>query len=341
MTRGTQSGSALLGAVYMLGAGATFALTNILMPVITYQLHVPSTAAVFWQYVIATVFALPLILRIGLRNLRSRHLGWHELRALLSALGVQFFAFGFASGVPVWQMVALSMTGPFFVMAGARFFLGERLTPYRLAATATGFAGAIMIIQVGSDAFSAASMLPVLAAACWGTVSVITKYLSRDESSEALTLHMLVLITPNHLLIGLALGLLNAIAPMGFLPQSLAGGFEFALPSGTALGLVLLLGLVTALAQYLLSLAYSAADASYLQPFDDIKLPINVLLGWIILGQVPAIWFWPGSLLILGASGLVLWQEGRQRQGFQALQTPRRRLVGNLGAIRRLPGTKR
>ena len=304
----------VLGALFMLGAGITFAITNILTPIITWQMGVPSTAVVFWQYVIATVIALPLIFRIGLGALKTRHPGWHEARAFLSALGVQFFAFGFASGVPVWQMVALSMTGPFFIITGATLFLGEKLTMRRLGATSVGFLGALMVTQIGSEQFTLASLLPILAAACWGTVSVITKYLSRDETPESLTLYMLVLITPNHFLIGLLLGIAVAVLPAGTLPTSLATGFDFVLPGGDALWLIALLGAVTAGAQYCFSLAYRVADATYLQPFDDLKLPLNTLLGWIVLSQVPAIWFWPGALLILGASTFILWSETEQRR---------------------------
>jgi len=299
----------VLGALFMLGAGITFAITNLLTPTITYGMGVPSTAVVFWQYVIATVFALPLIFRIGLGALKTRHPIWHEARAFLSALGVQFFAFGFASGVPVWQMVALSMTGPFFILAGATLFLGERPSAQRIGATIVGFIGALMVAQLGTEQFTLASLLPVLAAACWGTVSVITKYLSRDEAPESLTLYMLVLITPNHFLIGLVLGIAVAVLPAGVLPASLATGFDFVLPGGDALWLILLLGAITAAAQYCISLAYKAADATYLQPFDDLKLPLNTLLGWIVLAQVPAIWFWPGALLILLASSYILWSE--------------------------------
>ena len=128
----SQTHAPILGAVFMLGAGITFAIINILTPIITYEMGVPSTSVVFWQYIIATIFALPLILRIGFSKMRTRHPYWHEGRAFLSALGVQFFAFGFALGVPVWQMVALSMTGPFFILIGATLFLGEKLTPQRL-----------------------------------------------------------------------------------------------------------------------------------------------------------------------------------------------------------------
>lgn len=308
----------VLGALFMLGAGVTFAITNILTPIITWEMGVPSTAVVFWQYIIATVFALPLIARIGLSKLKTRHPLWHEGRAFLAALGVQFFAFGFALGVPVWQMVALSMTGPFFILVGATVFLGERLTPQRLGATVVGFVGAVMVSQVGTEQFTIASLLPVLAALCWGTVSVITKYLSRHEEPESLTLYMLVLITPNHFLIGLILGIAVAVLPAGALPAGLATGFDFMPPTGDALWLIVLLGLVTAGAQYFLSFAYKVADATYLQPFDDLKLPLNTLLGWVVLSQVPAVWFWPGAVLILAASSFILWsEEGEKRRQLQ------------------------
>jgi drug/metabolite transporter (DMT)-like permease len=303
----------------MLGAGFAFAAVNTLTPILTYiNFHVPSTALVFWQYVIATVFALPLILRIGFSRLKTRHPVLHEIRALVSAVGVQVFAFGFASGVPVWQMVALAMTGPFFIIAGSILFLGEKVTVQRIGASIIGFIGALMVSGLGTEAFSWTAFLPVAAAALWGAATVLTKYLAREESPESLTLYMLVLISPNHALIGLLLGILAATLPPGVLPASLASGFDFGFPAGDALWLILLLGLITAASQYFLSLAYKVADATYLQPFDDLKLPLNTLIGWIVLSQVPTTWFWPGAVLILGASVFIMHQEARKVAVLQA-----------------------
>jgi drug/metabolite transporter (DMT)-like permease len=304
----------LLGAAFMVGAGITFAAVNTLTPIITYQLGVPSSATVFWQYVIATLFAVPLIARIGLGALKSRHPLLHEARAFVSALGVQAWAFGFANGVPLWQMIALSMTAPFFVIAGATLFLGEKLTLPRLLASIVAFLGAMVVLAANLDpsAISWATLLPIAAAALWASAVVITKYLAREENPESLTLYMLVLITPNHLLIGLLVGLAITVLPEGAIPASLATGFDFTLPGGDALWLIIFLGLVTAASQYFLSLAYKVADATYLQPFDDLKLPLNLLLGWIVLNQVPDMWFWPGAALILGASIYIALIENRK-----------------------------
>ena len=317
----TSSTRPLLGASFMLGAGLTFAVVNTLTPIITYQLGVPSTAVVFWQYVIATIFALPLIMRIGLGALKTRHPVLHELRAFVSAAGVQVFAFGFASGVPVWQMVALSMTGPFFIIAGSVLVLGEKLTWQRLLASIVGFIGALMVSQIAGGGVSWTALLPITAAALWALAIVITKYLAREETAESLTLYMLVLITPNHFLIGLLLGIGVAVLPPGVLPPSLATGFDFGLPGGNALWLILALGIVTAASQYFVSLAYKVADATYLQPFDDLKLPLNTLIGWLVLSQVPSAWFWPGAALVLGASVFILRRETLTRRARAIAET--------------------
>ena len=311
---------AVLATLYMVGAQVIFAVVNFVYDVLTNpwnpmlaDVKMTSSSAVFWQYLIATVFALPLILRIGLGRLRTRHPMLHEVRALVSALGAQVFVFGFASGVPVWQMIGLLMTGPFFVIAGSVLFLGERLTLPRIGAAITAFAGALLIIGVGTETFTWAAILPVLAAALWSTTTVITKYLSREEEPEALTLSLLLLISVNHALIAIGLGIF-AVALPGVLPQSLSTGFDFAFPVGEAVWWMLFLGAVTAGAQYLLWAAYKRADATYLQPFDDLKLPINTLLAWIVLSQVPSLWFWPGALLIVLASSFVYWSESNERR---------------------------
>lgn len=307
----TQSSRARLGATLMVVASLAFAGTNVLQSVLPWQFGVSSTGMAFWQYVIASILALPLILRIGVHNLRTRKPLAHEIRAFVSALGVHVFVYGFASGVPIWQMVTLLATGPLFIILGSTLFLHERATPQRLGAALVGFIGAIIISGVGNEGLTWATLIPIAAAALWATTDVLTKYLSRQESPETMTISLLVLMTPNHLLILLAVNALAWLSPT-LLPSGVATGFPFALPEGNGLLLLLLLGALTALAQYLLSFAYKVADATYLQPFGDLKVPLSGLLGWIFLAQVPGILFWPGAVLILAASSFILWSESHK-----------------------------
>lgn len=312
---------AATGALFMLIASVAFAGSNLLQSVLPTPVQyggfgMSSTGMAFWQYVIASILALPLILRIGVDKLRTRHPLAHEVRAFVSALGVHVFVYGFASGVPIWQMVTLLATGPLFIILGSTLFLGERASAARIGAALLGFIGAIIVSGVGAEGLTWSTLVPIVAAALWATTDVLTKYLSREESPETLTVSLLVLVTPNHLLILLAVNAIAWLAP-NVLPAGVATGFPFALPSGDALWLLLLLGALTGAAQYLLAFAYKVADATYLQPFGDMKVPLSGLLGWVILGQVPSIWFWPGAALIVAASTFLYWVEGSRRQTLQ------------------------
>lgn len=284
---------AFAGAFYMVLAGIAFAALNVVTQRLTMTLGFSPSSTAFWQYGFALVLSLPLLWRLGLRAMRTSYPGRHVIRVLFAALGVQAWTIGLAT-VPIWQAIALVMTSPFFIILGARLFLGEAVGPARWAATVTGFTGAMIILQPWSDSFSAAALLPVLAALLWGASSLVMKNLTEFEPAETVTVWLLVLLTPINGGLALASG--------------------FVVPTGQALVLLALAGLLTAFGQYLLTLAYSVADAAYVQPFDDLKLPLNVAAGWLVFGFAPAGYLWLGALLILSASLFLMRAEmGRER----------------------------
>lgn len=284
---------AFAGASYMVLAGIAFALLNVATQWLAMTLAFPPASAAFWQYGFALVLSLPLLFKLGLRAMRTRYPWRHLLRVLLAALGVQAWVTGLAT-VPIWQAIALVMTSPFFIIIGARLFLGESVGWPRWAATLVGFVGAMIILQPWADTFSAAALLPILSALLWGGSSLLMKNLTAFEPPETITVWLLVLLTPINAGLALASG--------------------FAVPTGLALTLLLAAGLLTVVGQYLLTLAYNAADAAYVQPFDDLKLPLNVLAGWLVFGYAPAGYLWLGALLILGASLFLMTAEMRKER---------------------------
>lgn len=279
---------AVVGAGFMVLAGIAFAALNIVTQWLAMTLGFPPASTAFWQYGFALVLSLPLLFRLGLKAMKTAYPFRHILRVLLAAFGVQAWVTGLAT-VPIWQAIALVMTSPFFIIIGARLFLGETVGRDRWLATLTGFVGAMIILQPWSDTFTLAALLPVLSALLWGGSSLIMKNLTHYEAPETVTVWLLVLLTP-----------INA-------GLAFAGGF--AVPEGLALWLLLAAGLLTALGQYLLTLAYNAADAAYVQPFDDLKLPLNVFAGWLVFGYAPSGYLWLGALLILGASLFLMLRE--------------------------------
>jgi drug/metabolite transporter (DMT)-like permease len=279
----------LKGAGFMVLAGICFALANAVTWTVTYKMGFKAQSDAFWQYAIATAFSAPFIWRHGLASMKTRHPVLHLIRIALSVLGVQAFTQAFASGMAPWHVIALVMTSPFFVMFGAAVLLGERVGLNRWIAAVIGFAGAMILLRPWESGFTTATLLPILAAGTWGGASLITKRLTRDEAQTSITMWLLVLLTPINLLF------------------SLQAGFEW--PAGNILWLLLLGGAIMYFAQHFLTLAYAAADAAYVQPFDDLKLFSNILVSWLVLSFAPDMTYWPGIVMVFAGSVYLLWSE--------------------------------
>lgn len=288
----------LKGALFMVFAGIAFAAANAITWTVTYKLGFKAQSDAFWQYAIATAFSLPFIWKQGLAAMKTRYPVLHGFRIALSVLGVQAFTQAFASGMAPWHVVALVMTSPFFVMLGAAIFLRERVTPNRWVAAGLGFAGAMILLRPWEGDITLATLYPLMAAICWGSASLITKRLTRDEPQTSVTLWLLVLLAP-----------INGLF-------SLQAGFE--LPTGQILWLLLIGGVMMFAAQHCLTLAYAAADAAFVQPFDDLKLFSNIAVSWLVLSFAPEGSYWLGIALILAGSLYLLWSE----RGGQPLAAP-------------------
>jgi drug/metabolite transporter (DMT)-like permease len=290
---------AWIGPLYLVLAGVAFAAINIITQIVTGQLGFKPTSDAFWQYFIALLFSLPFLWKHGVQGMATKYPWHHVIRVIFAALGVQAFIASFAHGVPIWQIIALVMTSPFFIILGARIFLGETVGLERWLAAVFAFAGAMIVLQPWSDGFSVYLLLPIMAAILWGASSLVMKRLTNDEPSETITVWLLLLLTP------INFGL-SAVA-----------GFEW--PSGQILWLMVLAGVLVFIAQYMLAKAYAAADASFLQPFDDIRLPLNIVAGYLAFGYAPGGSLWLGIAMILAAS-LYLLMHQRNKEKLEALK---------------------
>lgn len=283
---------ALRGALYMVLAGVCFAAAN----AITYHITAPgdwgglgfkAQSDTFWQYAIATLFSAPFILRHGLAGLKTQRPVLHAVRVVISALGVQAFVLAVAAQTPIWQIISLVMTSPIFVLVGAALFLGEKVSLPRWFAAGVGLAGATIVSGLWTSGLTWSMVYPLAAAVLWAGSSLMTKVLTRTESAPSITLWLLVLLTP-----------INA----GLSAQA---GFE--LPSNQILGWLVIGGLIMMSAQYLLTWSYAAADAAFVQPFDDLKLISNILIYGIFFGYWPEGNIWGGVAMILSGTLYLLW----------------------------------
>ena len=291
--------AAYTGAAYMVGAGLIFAVINVANTQLTWVYGLKSTTVTFWEYFIALLFSLPWVFKHLCSAFTTSQIPLHILRVALAAGGVQLWVLGFSAGVPIWQMIALIMTSPFFVTVGSLFILGETVTKERWISLAIGFVGTMIILNPWSDKFTIAVFYPLGASFLWAMYSLITKHMTKTENPDTLTLYLLLLLTP-----------INAVLAFngGFVIQT-----DIAVVSSEiAIAIVIGVGILTAISQYFLVKAYSAADAAYLQPFDYVKQPVNILLGWLVYSYMPEGIMWLGAALIFSASLYLLNSEAKK-----------------------------
>ncbi|QIW16105.1 hypothetical protein A4G20_07050 [Pasteurellaceae bacterium RH1A] len=275
------------GAIAIITAGFLFACVNTLIPKLTSVSSIDSSVVALVQYLVAFIFLVPSMNNAGfLSSLKTQHFGWHCLRVFLSAIGIQCWTMALAYPIPIWQGIALLMTSPLFVTIGSGLLLKEKVDRKRWIATLFGFIGAMIILEPWSENFDWIVLLPVAAAFFWACYSLMVKKLSVYDSPTTMVAYLFILITPFNLLIAL-----TNLSPSGF-----------SMPSFSDFGFLILLGFLTALAQLAVAKAYNLADASYIQPFDFIKLPLNVLAGWLVFNWVPPGKLWLGAAIIIAAT---------------------------------------
>ena len=276
----------------MLTAGLAFAIVNSLAQYVSINFGLPSTTVALIQYAVALVVILPYLKSLGIRrSLATNNLKMHVFRVLLSVIGIQLWMWALAYPVPIWQGIALLMTSPLFATIGSGLFLKEKVGAARWGATLTGFVGAMIILEPWADDFNWAALLPVGAAFFWACYSLMVKKLSSDDSPSTMVVYLLLLITPFNIVLAIP---------------------DWSFPTDSLTWMILLAaGAMTALAQWGIVKAYSVADASFVQPFDHAKLPLNVLLGWVVFGWVPPGRLWLGAFIIIAAVAFITQWERR------------------------------
>jgi S-adenosylmethionine uptake transporter len=287
-----------------------------------YPLH----QMVFVRSAIGLLFSL-VFLRWegGWRLLRTDRAGLHALRAGLIVVANMLF-FAAIAIMPLGAATGLFFVAPLFITLLAIPVLGEPVGRHRLSAVAVGLLGVVVMMAPGVDWGTVprwALLLPVLAALCYAGMQVLTRKLGARSAASAMAIY----IQSAFLLTGAAM---FAVAGDGrYLDAVQAEALVFLLrpwiwPAGADLWIFGLLGLMSAGIGYCLSQAYRLGDAAVVASYEYVALPLAILWGWLIFGEVPLTVTWIGVALIAGA-GLYVFARERKTARIVAARRPLRR----------------
>ena len=244
---------------------------------------------IFLRSAVSLLLILPWAVHAGVMHLRTRRLGLHVFRNVVHYLGNVGWFIG-VTLVPLADLSALQFTVPLFTIVLAAIVLREAVGAHRWGATFVGFIGALVIIRPGFVEIGAGTVAVVLSAMFYAASQVSTKALSRTDSPNLILFYMAVIFVP-----------ISAV-PAAF--DWTTPDFEDTVP-------ILLLGVFGVLAHACIIRAFAAADASFVMPFDFLRLPIAALFGFVLYLERPDIWVWAGAVIIFGATYYISWHEGR------------------------------
>lgn len=88
-------------------------------------------------------------------------------------------------------------------------------------------------------------------------------------------------------------------------------------PQGMELLIFLLFGIMCAAQQWLLTISFRYAEASFLAPFEYLAMIFAAIVGFVFIGEVPVLTTWLGGAVI-AASGLFLFKRKQQLNSRQA-----------------------
>ncbi|QNI04660.1 DMT family transporter [Halomonas sp. SH5A2] len=247
------------------------------------EVHSPLQIIFFRALVSLPLIALLAHFAGGLRKLQTRRPGVHLLRGLIYTATMACFVWGLTL-LPLAEATAIAFVAPLFVTVLSVPLLGERIEPPVLIASLVGFVGVLIIVRPNSDAFQLGALVLVGAALFYALMMITARRYGGREHLWAMLFYM-------------------TSVPLVVTGLTLPWVWQTPLPWHW-LGF-LASGVLGVGATAFITLAFRFTPAAIAAPFDYTAMLWAVLLGWWFWGELPDLWVWVGSALIM-ASGLAI-----------------------------------
>ncbi|MBN9539686.1 MAG: hypothetical protein BGN99_10495 [Alphaproteobacteria bacterium 65-37] len=280
----------LLGVLFMCTACALFPIMNGLVKLLaaTYQ-----PQEIVWFRIVSHLVLIAAIFmpRMGFGLLRTHQIGTQFVSSVMMLLSTLFF-FSAVKSIPVAEAISVTFVAPLAVVLLAWPMLGERITPFRLAAVVVGFSGVLIVIRPGSAVFQWASLLLLCSALCYAIYQILIRRLAGIDHPATSVFYSV---------------LLGAILMSIWLP------FVWKTPVSLADWLLLCsLGVFGALGHYCVAKAMTYASANFVAPFNYTQMIGSVIVGYLMFAEVPDFYTWLGTAVIIAGGLMVGWQSRKR-----------------------------
>lgn len=248
----------------------------------------------------------------GFAALRTDRPLLHGLRGVLVVIANMSY-FVALSVLPLADATALFFAAPLFITLLSIPLLGEKVGPLRMGAVLVGFAGVVIMqrpwVPTSSlDVSRLVLLLPVLSALTYALNQVMTRKLGAKAPASTLAIYI------QGTFLFVSIGFFLVAGDGRFAAGTDNESLQFLLrawvwPDPQDRWVFIGMGVNGALIGYCLSQAYRIADAATVAPFEYVGLPLAVVWGLFIFGDLPTWEVWTGIILILAAGLFVFFRE--------------------------------
>ncbi|MCK6450488.1 MAG: DMT family transporter [Alphaproteobacteria bacterium] len=274
------------GILCLVGATTLFSTVNMAAKYLSAAY--PVGEIVFFRSFVGLVPCLVLVaMHGGWRMLRTEHPGRHATRCFFGfvSLGAAFLSYAM---MPLGDAVAIGYAGPLFVTVLSVLLLGDKVGVHRWSAVAAGLVG-VLIMAAPMGAVPPLGAATALTNAFFYALSMISvRQLGATETPAAMMFYH------------------TAFSGLFALPLLL---FGWVTPTGLELALLLGIGVVGGVSQWLVIQAFRQAPPSSLSPFSYIGLVWAMVWGWLVWGDMPTLQLLSGAALVVAGGLYILHRE--------------------------------
>lgn len=282
---------------WMIGALTSFTVMAVSVRELSAGMH--AFEMLFIRSAIGAAILVVVLCFRGWGQLRTLRIGGHVLRNVVHFAGQTFWIFGIAL-LPLATVSAIEFTTPIWGALMAVLFLGERMNRGRWAAFAMGFLGILIILRPGLAVVSSGALIMLACTFCFGATNAITKWLTRSEAALAILFYMVAMQT-----------VFGAAASLFVWVPVQAADWPW----------LLLLAVTGLSAHYSLVRALAAADATFIMPFEFLRLPLVAVIGFLLYAESFEPIILVGAALIFSGNYYSLRQENRAAATSRATET--------------------
>lgn len=201
--------------------------------------------------------------------------------------------------MPMADSAAIFFVEPLLLTLIAALFLGETIGWRRLAAIATGFAGALIVIRPSFQDVGPPALLPLVAGSCYAVYLTIARHVVQKQDGRVIQLWVSVFALMA-LLVAMIVGF---FADWEMFRPAWPQGYEWLLLGG--------IGVISLGSHTLAIQALKLAPAGILAPFQYLEIFGATALGVVVFADLPDAVTTVGILIIV-ASGLYVFYRERQ-----------------------------